>query len=564
MNPLQLQAIRSNIQMAKRKNMRPAFAYDRISDEVQSDGVSLDFQAKHGAQYAQQQRLALVHAFQMVESAHKEGRRVFNEMLDLALELKVQDLIFKNVDRMSRNYNDLVRIDQLIDREGFYIHFYQSNLVVHRHSSYNDRFIIGIQLAVSKHTSDKISQDVREANRFKAERGTAPYQPPFGYRYNRITKQHEIDPAVEESARFLFDRFDQGDLSMQRIADILNEKGIRTSKGHIWHKSSVHHVLANPFYHGEFRYHGRVWPGNHPPYYPKQRHKERLQRINDRFHGERKRDFTFLYSSFFTCECGLSLTGDFKKGRYVYYRHKCPEKPKQVYLREPDVVAMMDGAMQNVSISPKLGNFLRKILRAYCKTRIEIREDRLGAAKRKATLLRGRKQRLLELYSSERIPRADLEAKIDQVETELHLAEAAAEGAGPSEAEVLERCEQIVHAFERLPREYASSDQERRTRIWRWVAHGAVLVPAGNRIKQVRWKKPFESFFHYGVADAARRMLTNVPVRESYQHAPVVGRFSNESSQGCMYACSARTIFVAITGRVGVYRSWKKAATVFG
>ncbi len=80
----------------------PAFAYDRISDEIQSEGLSLRYQNEGSHKYATDRQLAVVHHFTVIESASKEGRKVFNEMLDLAQKFGIKTLIFKNTDRMNR------------------------------------------------------------------------------------------------------------------------------------------------------------------------------------------------------------------------------------------------------------------------------------------------------------------------------------------------------------------------------------------------------------------------------------------------------------------------------
>ena len=56
---------------------------------------------------------------------------------------------------MSRNYHDLVRIENLMDKSGFQIHFYQSGTNLNDKASSSDRFMLGIELAVAKHGSDK-------------------------------------------------------------------------------------------------------------------------------------------------------------------------------------------------------------------------------------------------------------------------------------------------------------------------------------------------------------------------------------------------------------------------
>lgn len=249
------------IQQAIKAGLTPALAYDRISDEVQADGISLSYQKDGAREYARQRRLFIVRHFTVVESASKQGRKVFAEMLDLAQRLGIKHLVFKNTDRMSRNYHDLARIESLIEKQGFEVHLYQTQIIINKNSSYNDRFLIGIQLAVAKHLSDKISQDVREHNQYKSRQGIAPGPSPIGYKYDRKAKHHVIDPDREQEIRYIFDEFDSGRYTLDELVLHLNERGLRTHRNEAWRKSNLHHLLTNPFYCGEFRHRGVVWCG---------------------------------------------------------------------------------------------------------------------------------------------------------------------------------------------------------------------------------------------------------------------------------------------------------------
>src|SRR5271157_853268 len=145
--------IMQGLKQARKEGKISAFAYDRVSTIEQTNGMSLEYQSQGAAKYANDKELYLVFCFAVAESASKEGRRIFNEMIDIALRYDVKNLIFKSTDRMSRNYRDLARIMDLIDHNDFAIHFYQTNKSISKNSTHDEKFMIGIEQAVAKHLS---------------------------------------------------------------------------------------------------------------------------------------------------------------------------------------------------------------------------------------------------------------------------------------------------------------------------------------------------------------------------------------------------------------------------
>ena len=66
------------------------------------------------------------------------------------------------------------------------------------------------------------------------------------YGYRRINKKIEIDEEQAEIVRFIFDSYFIDKLSSNKIAKILTEKGIITSRGKIkWNKSTILGILKN-------------------------------------------------------------------------------------------------------------------------------------------------------------------------------------------------------------------------------------------------------------------------------------------------------------------------------
>ena len=227
----------AGLKKALKEGKTPAFSYDRVSTVEQMAGMSLTYQSEGAARYAEEKDLCVVYYFTIAESASKEGRRVFNTMIDIALKYNVRHLIFKSTDRMSRNYRDLARIMELVDAHGFTMHFYQTNKMVQKGSTHDEKFIIGIEQAVAKHLSDKISHDITSVNSYKVKKGIFIGHAPFGYKYDKENKRFIIDKNKEFIARYIFNEFDGGDYSLAKFCVLLNGLGYCSPKGSIWSKS---------------------------------------------------------------------------------------------------------------------------------------------------------------------------------------------------------------------------------------------------------------------------------------------------------------------------------------
>jgi DNA invertase Pin-like site-specific DNA recombinase len=396
--------ITNKIAQAHESGMISAFAYDRISDKQQADGLSLDYQESHAAQYSERAGLGVVHYFTVIESARGTTiRKTFNRMIDLALQYGVKDLIFKNTDRMSRNYGDLLRIEELVEKHGFNIHFYQTHRVLNKKSTYADKFILAVEIAAARQLSDKLSHDTMENQRFKAGRGVAPLGSPIGYRYDKDKRAHVIDRERENFIRFFFDEFDEGGYSLRSFAALLNEKGYRTARGKKWDVSSVAYTLTNPFYHGEFIFQGKIWPGAHEPYYPKERYDERMRRMGRGpmwlrpVPGMNRHYHDFPFSRILRCSaCGKMLTGELKKGKYQYYMHACSER--RLYLPAAVIGPAIDEAISQVAFGDDFAALLKDLFRQSVKTR-KAEQSELAALSRKISDLEVQQDKILALYS---------------------------------------------------------------------------------------------------------------------------------------------------------------------
>ena len=79
---------------------------------------------------------------------------------------------------------------------------------------------------------------------------------PFGYMVGRdgaLVLEDDRAAVIQE----IFKNKSEG-ASLQRIADMLNAKNIKSSRGGVWSKQGIAFILKNPAYVGEYQYNGIV------------------------------------------------------------------------------------------------------------------------------------------------------------------------------------------------------------------------------------------------------------------------------------------------------------------
>jgi site-specific DNA recombinase len=504
-----VQCIIAGMKQARELDLPPCFAYDRISDEAQSGGVSLESQEYGSTQYAARKKFHIVHHFEVIESASKGDRRVFKQMMELALQFDVKHLIFKNTDRMSRNYEEWLQLDKLIYSNDITIHFYQTGRIISKHADFSDRFLIHIELAVANQLSDKISQDVREANKHKANRGIAPFTTaPFGYIYNRKDKHYEIDPGNRHTLDFIFDEYDTGRYSLNQFIDLLENKGIKTPTGRErWSKSQLHHLLSNPFYHGQFylRKQDTVMQGNHEPYYGIDRYEARVSRLGHRFVGRKNRNFEFHLAGFMRCQCGRVMTGSqlyIKQAGgtmqpSIIYAHKCLDKPNaktgkpggQVMIYESRIFEILQETVREARFSETFAENLKNLFRDHINRKTENHAQERAFFTRKIQAVYVKKDRLLTALSEGVIEDlAAINKKLMELNREIQRLEQQRGALEVGNDQVMLTIAEIIDKLRDMPLIFLEAPVEGKMEILKVMASGVILN--GEHV-EIQWREPF-------------------------------------------------------------------------
>lgn len=160
-------------------------------------------------------------------------------------------VLFKGISRFSRDMVDAqILIRQLTSfvrvisaEEGYDSTNPQSNV------------IFGIHSIIAQYESEKNGIRVRMGYNEIAKRGQWPTGTvPIGYKLNRETRKLVPDEDRMRTVQMIFDMYVHQGFGMRRIAAYLNDHGMLTQTGELWHPTKVRKVLTNRVYIGDLIY----------------------------------------------------------------------------------------------------------------------------------------------------------------------------------------------------------------------------------------------------------------------------------------------------------------------
>src|SRR5438552_3289018 len=233
--------------------MQSAVIYARVSSrEQEREGYSIPAQRKLLNEYARLRGFRVQHEFIDVESAKNPGRKEFGAMLRLLQsDPHWRTVLVEKTDRLYRNRTDSIAFEELIERRSVEIHLVKEGRVIAKDSRSQDKFMHDIHVAVAKHYSENLREEVKKGMREKAEQGIYPSRPPFGYKNNPATRSIEVDLQRAPVLKKIFELYASGQHSLSTLRKAaLRETGVRISRAYL------EIILKNPFFIGRFTWQG--------------------------------------------------------------------------------------------------------------------------------------------------------------------------------------------------------------------------------------------------------------------------------------------------------------------
>jgi site-specific DNA recombinase len=159
-------------------------------------------------------------------------------------------LVFKEVSRVGRDKMENPAIIGMFEQYGVRVIAINDN-----YDSLNkDNITFDILSVLSEQESKKISARVSSARKQKARRGQWGGEPPIGYKVNPQTKKLEMDSEHMEIPQLIFDLYVYKGLGTFKVAEYLNQQGVRTKNGNLWSRETVNKILRNQAYIGSVIY----------------------------------------------------------------------------------------------------------------------------------------------------------------------------------------------------------------------------------------------------------------------------------------------------------------------
>jgi len=122
------------------------------SKEQEESGYSLPAQEKLLKEYSHKKDFNAVRVFSISESASgKKQREIFDQMMSYTKKHQVKVLICEKADRLTRNFKDMVMIDNWLDMDKErQVHLVKDSLILHRNSRSQEKLNWGIRILFAK------------------------------------------------------------------------------------------------------------------------------------------------------------------------------------------------------------------------------------------------------------------------------------------------------------------------------------------------------------------------------------------------------------------------------
>jgi site-specific DNA recombinase len=334
------------------------FSYIRVSTQRQGQhGTSLTEQQAAIEKYAESWNLSISKRFEERETAAKQGRPVFFEMLKQLKKGRADGVIIHKIDRSARNLKDWADLGALID-SGVDVQFASESLNL---SSRGGRLSADIQAVVASDYIRNLREETKKGIYGRLKQGLYPFRAMIGYLDRGSGQLKEIDPKTAPMIRRAFELYATGDWGLDALAHEMTRMGLKSKTGRPINRTALSTILHSPFYVGIIRIKktGETFAGMHRPIISR----SLFSQVQDVFEGKNskkvKRHF-FVFRRSIKCEtCKCLMTPEIQKG-ITYYR--CRTKGcLRTCLKEETVVDRLRDELLRLQFNETENELLRSL-----------------------------------------------------------------------------------------------------------------------------------------------------------------------------------------------------------
>ncbi|KKS05075.1 MAG: Resolvase [Candidatus Curtissbacteria bacterium GW2011_GWA2_41_24] len=400
--------IRSEIEMDTKKFC----LYARVSSrEQEREGYSIDAQIKNCKDYALAHDLVIAKEFVDIESAKESGRKKFSEMIAYLETNKDVGIICEKVDRLCRNFKDYVTFDDLKRT----IIFVKENSIITPDSRASDKFFFGIRVLMARNYIDNLSDEIKKGLYEKFAQGGYPRKAPLGYLNDKNSRSIALDSSKAPHIVKLFELYATGNYSLDGIANVLYEDGLRTRSGRKVVKSSLHRILQEPFYYGLMQFNGRTNRGKHEPLISKKLFDMANEMLDMKGRAKAVNHEFALKGRLRCATCGCAITAETQRG-HVYYRctHSRPCTERK-YVREEALTEQLEKILADLELDSEGAEILIKATKEASKMELDYNLTSVESLNKQYEKVKTRLNRLVDAHLDGKIPEDMFDTKREEL-----------------------------------------------------------------------------------------------------------------------------------------------------
>ena len=428
-------------------------AYCRVSTDKEDQLNSLETQKEFFLEYTKRtgDNLIKLYADEGISGTKIKNRKEFQRMLADAEKGLFDMVVVKDISRFARNTVDLLQSVRKLKALGIETQFLTANMT----SMGNSEFVLTIFGALAQEESANTSKRIKFGKKMNAEKGRVPN---IVYGYDKTIGDYFNLSINEEEAKIIrqmFTWYTEEGYGGAKIANMLNERGIKTKRGNNWSQNSVCRILTNEIYTGKI-INGKEEIADFLTGQRKEKDEsewlvtirpelriiedETFDRAQDILKGRHdsfkmtheRQSNKHLFSTLIKCkDCGWSFRRSVRQYKNIYVRWVCSGHngrgadscPNAVTVDEEELIQVLQEYFQKVLGKKKrvIDHVIKEFQRVYKAKDENIEyEKELNAELSK---LRKSRQKYMDMYTDDLISREELNEKIGGMRKEIERLE---------------------------------------------------------------------------------------------------------------------------------------------
>lgn len=424
-------------------------AYCRVSTDKEDQLNSLETQKEFFLEYTKRtgDNLIKLYADEGISGTKVKNRKEFQRMLSDAEKGLFAMVVVKDISRFARNTVDLLQSVRKLKALGIETQFLTANMT----SMGNSEFVLTIFGALAQEESANTSKRIKFGKKMNAEKGRVPnivygYDKTIGDYFNLSINKQEASVI-----RRMFTWYTEEGFGGAKIANMLNERGIKTKRGNNWSQNSVCRILTNEIYTGKI-INGKEEIADFLTGQRKKKDEsewlvtvrpelriiddETFDKVQDILKGRHdsfkltheRQSNKYLFSTLIKCkDCGWSFRRTVRQYKNTYVRWVCSGHngrgadscPNAVTVDEEELIQVLQEYFQDVLSKKKkvIDHVIREFQRVYKAKDENIKyEKELNAELNK---LRKSREKYMDMYTDDLISREELNEKIGGMRKEI-------------------------------------------------------------------------------------------------------------------------------------------------